>query len=120
MWVRRLSRDAPFACLQHRGLVVFGDGLITPLAKIGGGLGIALLPTQELEFEPVHMAAMRTRHKEPALIACLEFALNPGQALDRGRRDEKQFLAMSEGCGSGLGQGDGIALAIDIAWEPAA
>ena len=105
--IGRHRGGAPFAGLQHRGLVVFGDRLITALANVGGGLGLALLPAQTLEFEPLHMPAMRARHEEAALIAGLEFALDPGQTLDRRRRYQKHLGAVAEGPGAGMASATG-------------
>jgi hypothetical protein len=74
----------------------------------------ALRPAQVLELQRLTLAAMRTRHEIPALIARLVLPLNPRQALGLRRRDQ-QDLAPLEGGRAPLREQDRIALALDIA-----
>ena len=51
--VRRRGGCSPFASLQHRRLVMLGDGLLAALAVIFRCLGTPLLPTQSFELQPL-------------------------------------------------------------------
>jgi len=93
---------------KHGRLVMLGDGPFAALAMILRRLRPPLLPAQPLELEPLHRAAMRTRHEVASLIRRLELALDARQPPDRGRRDQQHLAPMREGQRPGFGQRDRI------------
>ena len=98
--------------LQHRRLVMLGDGALAALAVVGGRLRLVLCPAQPLELQPLHRPAMRARHEIPPLIAGLELALDAAQPADRGRRDHEHLAPMREGGGARFGQRDRVAFLV--------
>ena len=109
----RLSGAIPLG--EHLGLGCLADRLVTGLAGIECRLRLALLPAQPLELQPLHCAAMRTGHEEAPLVGGFILPFDPRQALDRRRRDQEQLLAVPEGRGSRLSQGNGVTFTVDIA-----
>ena len=82
----------------------------------GCGLGIVVAPADVLPPHPVVVAALGARDEVPPLVRGQEFPLDPGDALDRGGRDQEDLAARVERAGGALlGQRDRVALAVDVA-----
>src|SRR5581483_2122522 len=94
--VLRCRSRAPLPGIEHRRLVMLLDPAIAGFARVVSGFGLALVPAQPLELEPLHLAAMRARHEVPALVRSLVFALDPRQAMDGRRRAEQHLRAPRE------------------------
>ena len=112
MWIGGYSRRPPFAPLQHLGLVMLGDGLFAGLAMVCCRVGPPLVPAQPLKLQPLHRGTVGAGHEIAALVRCIELALDPADAPDRGRRDHEHLAPMREGGGARLGQGDRIAFLV--------
>ena len=102
----------PLAGLEHGGLVVLLDPAVAGLAYIVCGLGLALVPAQPLELEPLHVPAMRARHEVAALVRGLVLPLDPREPLDRRRRGEEHLAPPRERARPRLGQRNRIAFLV--------
>ena len=91
-----VSGWAPFAVLQHPGLVALADQRAAMGADVLRLPRPALRPAQILEFQRLVLAAVRAGHDVPALVARLVLPLDPREALRLRRRDQ-QDLAPLEG-----------------------
>ena len=99
----------PAPKLQHLGLGVFIDRLLTSSAEVTHRVRLALLPNQTLKLQALLMPAVRARHHEVALVRLLKLPLDARSTGD-GRGRHNQYLAPGKRAGSCLGQRDGITL----------
>ena len=85
---------------------------VAGLADVVRGLGLALLPAQPLELQPLFMPAMRARHEVAPLVGGLVLALDAREAVDRRGRGEEDLRPPREGARARLGERDRIAFLV--------
>ena len=110
---RPRSRSA--ATRRPASIAVLWCSAIRPsqrLACIRRGLGLALLPAQPLELQPLHGLRSAGRHEVAPLVGGLVLALDPREAVDRRGRGEEHLAPLREGQRPRLGERDRIAFLV--------